>query len=718
MISADLTKEFSRSPSMKSLIWKEWRENVKWTALPALLILGPIGLLGLLPLMDEAFLVFAGLVSSVYGAALGFVQVYFESSGDKRSLLLHRPLSSSRIFLGKVIVGVGLYLLGVGIPFACVLRLAATPEHIPQPFEWPMVLPWLADALTGLVFYFAGMLAAQREARWYGSRCLGMAAGLFCCYLVWTLPEFWQALLAIMIVGGVVALAAWGSFHAAGAYAPQPFITKIALAATLLMGLSALSFTGKVLIGAWCWTRTGSYFRLDRQGNVLLVQEDNGHLSLTDLEGRVPAELEDILLDAHALAEIVSPRAQGPWPRTTSYRNSNRNLVKYGNDTQPSNEWWWYVPSRGRLFGYDKPSYRLIGSFGPDGFSGPAQQPSQGLDGELLHYSRLYSSWANDYLVFPNRVYKVDFRKRAVRSVFVPAPGETVRWASRWENESHKLVVVFVLTDKSIHVVDDAGFRMLSMPLASDLTSYQVRSLGRLENPVRYWVWYEPAWYLGLDMLETMPAYVAMYDGSGREISPRQSVAPRPGLARESQPRTPPIEASAMHTWFGLLTPPVEVALLVGATRQELSEVRASQGSETGVMLQVLTATTQYFLPGVRWSPQGHTGLVLGFGVLMFFVALLSGLSCLVLARRHAFSRASSIGWAVLGFVFGWVGLVLMIALHEWPARITCLKCRRLRVVTREHCENCRAPHALPEPDGTEIFEPAATLPSLALSAK
>jgi hypothetical protein len=663
-------------------------------------------------------LVFAGLVSSIYGAALGFVQVYFESSGDKRSLLLHRPLSSSRIFLGKAIVGVGLYLLGVGIPFACVVRLAATPGHIPQPFEWPMVLPWLADALTGLVFYFAGMLAAQREARWYGSRFLGLAAGLFCCHLVWTLPEFWQALLAILIVGSVVALAAWGSFHAGGAYAPQPFITKIALAATLLMGLSALSFTGKVLFGVWCWTRSASYFRLDRQGEVLLVQEEKGHLSLTDLQGRVPPDLEDVSLDAHALAEIASPRAQGPWPRTQSYRNSNRNLVKYGNDTQPGNEWWWYVPSRGRLFGYDKPSFRPIGSFGPDGFARPGQQPSQGFDEELLHHSRLYSSWANDYLVFPSRVYKVDFRKRAVRSVFVPAPGETVRWASRWESESHKLVLAFVLTDKSIHVVDDAGFRMLTMPLASDLKGYQVRSLGRLENPMRYWVWYEPAWYLGLDTLETMPSYVAMYDGSGQEISPRQSVAPRPGLARETQPRTPPVEASAAHAWFGLLAPPVEVVLLVGATRLGLSEVRASQGAETGVMLQVLIATTQYFLPGVRWYPQGHPGLVLGFGVSMFFVALLSGLACLVLARRHAFSRGSRIGWALLGFVFGWVGLVLMLALHEWPARIACLKCGQLRVVTRDTCEYCGAAHGAPEPDGTEIFEQTTAIRQPALATR
>jgi hypothetical protein len=703
---------------MKSLIWKEWRENLKWTPLPALVILGSFGLLGLPPLMDQGFLFFVGLVEIVFAAALGFVQIYFESSGDKRSLLLHRPMGSSHIFLAKTIVGVGLYLIAVGIPLACIVRLAATPGHIPQPFEWPMVLPWVADALMGLVFYFAGMLAAQREARWYGSRCLGLAAGLFCWYLVWTLPEFWQALLAILVVGGLVAVAAWGSFHAAGAYVPQPSFAKIALVTTFLMGLSALSLTGKVLIGQWCWPKTASYYRLDRQGQVLLVQQGNGRLKLTDLEGKVPRELKNVPVDYYAFKEITSPWLQQcGWPKTQSYRNTNRAFVKYGNDTESSNEWWWYVPREGRLLGYDKPSKQPIGSFGPDGFAGPGEQPSGRFTEPLTHVSRVYSSWANDYLTFPSQVYKVDFRKRIVQSVFVPTKGETVRWANRWENEKPKLSLAFVCTDKSIHVVDDAGSRKLSMPLARNLEGYEVLSLGRLEAPTRYWVWYEPAWYSSLDLLETTPAYVVMYDDPGREISPRQQVTPRPGFPREIKPRTPPVQASLAHAWLGFLTAPAEAAFLVGTTRHLLSEVRDSRGTEIPLALHVLIVTTQFFIPGVRWFAPAHPGLVYGFGALMLLSALVCAIICLVLARRHAFSRPSSAGWVLLGFAFGWVGLGLMLAVQEWPARIHCPKCRKLRVVTRDTCEHCSAPHALPKLDGTEIFESTASLSQVALTA-
>ena len=67
-----------------------------------------------------------------------------------------------------------------------------------------------------------------------------------------------------MILGGVVAVAAWGSFLAGGAYAPQPRLAKVALAITFLAGLSALSFTGKVLVGAFQGVTDYMYW-LDRK---------------------------------------------------------------------------------------------------------------------------------------------------------------------------------------------------------------------------------------------------------------------------------------------------------------------------------------------------------------------------------------------------------------------------------------------------------------------
>jgi hypothetical protein len=59
-----------------------------------------------------------------------------------------------------------------------------------------------------------------------------------------------------------------------------------------------------------------------------------------------------------------------------------------------------------------------------------------------------------------------------------------------------------------------------------------------------------------------------------------------------------------------------------------------------------------------------------------------------------------------------------MLALEEWPARIACPRCGKLRVVTYDTCEFCGAPHSPPAQDGTEIFEEtASTLSACARSA-
>jgi hypothetical protein len=68
---------------MKTLIWKELRENLKWAPLPGLVIL----LVVLIDKPDEPMLPptdahFFCLTAVVFGAALGFVQIFFEAHGD------------------------------------------------------------------------------------------------------------------------------------------------------------------------------------------------------------------------------------------------------------------------------------------------------------------------------------------------------------------------------------------------------------------------------------------------------------------------------------------------------------------------------------------------------------------------------------------------------------------------------------------------------------
>src|SRR5262249_991120 len=124
----------------------------------------------------------------------------------------------------------------------------------------------------------------------------------------------------------------------------------------------------------------------------------------------------------------------------------------------------------------------------------------------------------------------------------------------------------------------------------------------------------------------------------------------------------------------------------------------------------LLVLTTRYFIPGAGWHDGARPGLMAGFTALVALSALASALACFVLARRRAFSRAGSVGWALCGLLFGWVGMLLLLALQERPAHIACPNCGKARVVTRDACERCGAAHAAPAPDGTEIFERADTI--------
>jgi hypothetical protein len=62
---------------MKVLIWKEFRENLKWAPLPTLLILGPIGLFGAFPLLEKGALFYVSLIAAAFGAGLGFLQIFW-----------------------------------------------------------------------------------------------------------------------------------------------------------------------------------------------------------------------------------------------------------------------------------------------------------------------------------------------------------------------------------------------------------------------------------------------------------------------------------------------------------------------------------------------------------------------------------------------------------------------------------------------------------------
>lgn len=681
---------------MKSLIWKEFHENLKWGVLALLVVGGLVRLTlrnpDLESIMSPRFLAITTVIGAAFAILLGFVQFWFESHGDRRAFLLHRPIRPTRIFLTKSLTGLGLYGLALTVPFIWAATWAATPGNVGAPFRWPMMLPGLADILAGSAYYFAGALTAQREARWYGSRGLGLVAAIFCSLCVWLLPEFRHAVVMIAIVSSLLGVAAWGSFLGGGSYSFTPRWGKLALAATFLVALVGAGVSAQTLVEVWMEPSDRTWQILGPHGDVWVVHNnEQGEMTVTDLAGQTPSELRGREIDNHLVRMEQVPRAMlANGPRVHWYRFPDRMFLAMSKTHSPG-ERWFYVFDQKRLVGYDLKFKRPIGSLGPDGFNaavdgGPS--PSR-FEGEL-HYFRGYviaGIRTEKLLAFTDHAYVVDYAGRTVKAVYTPAAQQTILAADEREDSVDKFPA-FVLTEQGVQAIDENGACLFSAPLLFDRHEYRLEA-AHLQDAQRYAVWYLPN-DMGTDLIsvgklatmflkhvfvkhwplpgktnEAAPSYLVEFDADGNELG-RQTVPPA------SAPPDRPARAL-----YGLLTPPAAYVLYAGADRMY---ARAGSSHEASALL--------------FW-----------FALSMTVSAAASAVACYVLARRYAFSRIRRVVWILCGLLAGPYGLLLMLSLEEWPARVRCLGCSRPRVIIRDACEHCGATHAAPVPDGTEIFE-------------
>ena len=470
-----------------------------------------------------------------------------------------------------------------------------------------------------------------------------MAAGLVASFLVWNLAEFWEALLAIVVLGSAAAVAAWGSFLSGGVYEPQPRLAKVALAVTLFGGLSVLLFTAKVTLGLWLAGPFDYPYEMDRQGRLFMIHEEAGQriTGVTDLWGahwtssrdsgsiRTPLTRSGRRSATRSLslgAKATATRAGA----CRSTRTKPRRRTRPGGTSRPA----------GR-FGYDKGLKHLLGSFGPDGFVPPDEQPRHRFDGPPLCQKSLgYVAKAFDPLALATAAYTVDFHKGTVDRLFTAPAGERIRWASKRLDRVNKWNLCYVGTDRAVHFLDlDEGCKeLLAVPLAYATATEEINTVGRLANPERYWVWYMPQWHRPLhDQAGSPEARVVVYDRAGRECQPRQEATPRPGVTRI----TPVIysdmliEPSDYQALFGVGTSPVEAAVLVGMTAYLEAESHRRNPTEIPLFLQNLWLTTQAY----PWSPVGCAGAS-GVGVQL---CRLDG-ACLRLLGARLLPAASPLG--------------------------------------------------------------------------
>lgn len=267
---------------MKSLIWKELRDGLKLAAIPILifLLLMLIGITvsrsrneALLPMhvsgndAQEIGAVVAWL-GAIYAGFIGSAQFLSESRGDRRTLLLHRPIHRTHIFIVKVVTGIGCYVIGFGVPLGIMAgALAADPSGMQISFAQALV-PSLTAILHGTIYYSAMVLCLQGDGRIYLSRLLALAT----CFLAsataftWLMPElklvpggFILVMVLIAILNALLLLAAWGAWKTGGEYRLQTAIAKASLAVLMFIGLFFIGVMLKAAIGGSYDARYRSY---------------------------------------------------------------------------------------------------------------------------------------------------------------------------------------------------------------------------------------------------------------------------------------------------------------------------------------------------------------------------------------------------------------------------------------------------------------------------
>ncbi len=685
---------------MRALIQKELRENLKLAMLgliiySAILALnihtyshwmqsvaaggqGQREVVMMQPLVSGGFWTVSGIVCATFGAILGWFQIHNERQRDLWAFLVHRPATRTQIFFGKILAGLMLYLLVAGLPLAGYLLWALAPGHVAAPFEWAVLWPVAVFFISGMVYYFAGMLTGLRQARWYASRALGLGTAVIVSMTIMLVPHFWQVLAVILISGGILATAVWGGFHSNGYYCSQPVPGKPALIAALMPGCAiVIGFAALLLIKVprQTYEPAPPYYRMNKDGTIYKItsRKEGWEPEIADLEGKPLVDPKTG--SAPKLAEFDQRKCYENtlWPSfynpAEAYRDTwfNNSCNRFTFWRETADEFWFYCNRNGRLAGYDKKTRQFIGSLGPDGFS-------KDLTGNGDHFDRAgYNEPLQGVVLRDARtIYQPYPEHRQVKALFT-ITNENCQAAAPATNSSDRIIgavhevwingydwnYIIVVTRCYVHLLAPDGKELWRA--APAYPKYNHVTVACLESTNQFALWTSPAWWLQDKSGGKLPEHVTWLDQDGRVLKSIDL----PNLSYH------PFKFVREDKLMSLAMPPALFVII------PLFEGDPWPSAIPWVLVHFSLAAALVCLPIGWW-----------------------------LGRRYNLSLPARLGWAAFQLCFGIPGLLAQLSVEEWPAREPCPHCKKLRVVDGEHCEHCSADFAPPEKNGTEIFEP------------
>lgn len=202
MISAWVYKEFQEARSVALLggiaLAAVTLAQVNFNPLPMVI---PVQQQGRIPFAADSFTFQFGMVALSMAGVLGFVQSLWDFRGDAQLFLLHRPLSRSRIYAAKLLVGMALYLVCSLGAVATYAVWAAWPGTHASPFAWSMTWTAWCTAFSMTAVYLGAFLSGIRPAAWFGTRLAPLVAS--CIAPTAAQIVNWPAAMLIILIADV-----------------------------------------------------------------------------------------------------------------------------------------------------------------------------------------------------------------------------------------------------------------------------------------------------------------------------------------------------------------------------------------------------------------------------------------------------------------------------------------------------------------------------------
>ena len=389
---------------MKQLLWKELRENLKWALLGFLFVYFTLtyAMSEELYFEDYSVLRFYSLMGAFTGFALGFAQIVKESAPDRWAFLMHRSLSARQVLLGKMLVGITLFLfVWLAVTVAQAYYLVGV-QKLAYPMFWFRPVPALVAVTIGVPAYLAGLMFLVWKPRWKATRLFFLGfVGMYAYAKTDFMFKFgWDFLWINLLID--LLLSAWlfktvlNLYRVSGEQAQATRVSRMATLGGVSLGVFILigMFQRFVLINSDFNHRNTKHaaLRIGKQGDIYRVVKkyDYGNFKYVigaienlsnseDKPFRNEITKKELTNDKLNRSDLFASKRLG---EVQLYGSSRNGIYRYGYDIffflNESPGWHIVSKNDGLIYIYQTPQFRnryvVTRYCGKSGFATPLEQ--------------------------------------------------------------------------------------------------------------------------------------------------------------------------------------------------------------------------------------------------------------------------------------------------------------------------------------------------------